>query len=56
MPIQLPQADEQAIEAKISSITTFLSETESFTDQDIKDMVSDTLACISLIVFGTETP
>lgn len=56
MAVELPEVDEAAIAAKIDSITVFLSETESFTDGDIKDMVSDTLSMISLIVFGTETP
>jgi hypothetical protein len=54
--VQLPQADEDAIREKIESVTTFMSETESPTIGDIKDMFADTLAMVSLIVFGTETP
>jgi hypothetical protein len=56
MAVELPPADEVAIASKIEAITVFMSETESFIDSDIKDMFTDTLACISLIVFGTETP
>jgi hypothetical protein len=33
-----------------------MTEVESFSTQDIRDMFTDTLAAISRIVWGTDTP
>ena len=54
--IMLDTADKDAIIAMIDSVRQFLLETspETLTNSDVKDMVSDILSMISLIVTGEQ--
>jgi hypothetical protein len=56
LPTNLPAEDEDAIRAKIEAVTVYMTEVESFSTQDIRDMFTDTLACVSRLVWGTDTP
>lgn len=56
MPTSLPVEDEDAIRQKIEVVTDYMAEVESFSTQDVRDLFTDTLACVSRIVWGTDTP